>query len=67
MQATHVFSIDPVLCAPALCSYSCLWTYCSSLSFTSKHSLCCHCQVIGQRLQWKLDSSDRTFDELDLL
>lgn len=32
-----------------------------------KHRLCCHCQVIEQCSQWKLDSGDRTFDELDLL
>lgn len=34
---------------------------------TAKRGHCCRCQVIGQRLQWKLDSRDRTFDELDLL
>lgn len=54
-------------CAPACCPYSGLWIYCSSASFTTKCRLCCHCQGIGQYLQWKPDSSDRTFDELDLL
>lgn len=36
-------------------------------SLTTEHRLCCRCQVIEQRLQWKLDSCDRTVDELDLL
>lgn len=53
-------------CVPARCPHSGLPAYCSS-AFLKPGRLCCRCQTIGQYLQWKLESSDRTFDELDLL